>query len=136
MLLTNRVLRDGASHTWTDSANEQVRGSQKGGFQKGGFGGCSPGTKTGTRVRSPKPPFYETALLSPSEPFWCSQKGGFQKGGFGGCSPGTKTGTRVRSPKPPFYETALFSPSERGIFGLNVMILGTCQKARSSKKLE
>ena len=40
---------------------------QKGGFQKGGFGGCSPGTKTGTRVRSPKPPFYETALLSPGE---------------------------------------------------------------------
>ena len=51
------------------------------GFQKGGFGGCSPGTKTGTRVRSrvppgtktgtrvhsPKPPFYETALLSPKE---------------------------------------------------------------------
>ena len=28
---------------------------------------CSPGTKTGTRVRSPKPPFYETALLSPSD---------------------------------------------------------------------
>ena len=25
------------------------------------------GTKTGTRARSPKPPFYETALLSPSE---------------------------------------------------------------------
>ena len=25
--------------------------------------------KTGTRVRSPKPPFYETALLSPSEKF-------------------------------------------------------------------
>ena len=24
---------------------------------------CSPGTKTGTRVHSPKPPFYETALL-------------------------------------------------------------------------
>ena len=23
---------------------------------------CSPGTKNGTRVRSPKPPFYETAL--------------------------------------------------------------------------
>ena len=87
-------------------------GLQKGGFQKGGFGGCPPGTKTGTRVRSPKPPFYETALLSPSEkPLWC-WKGGFQKGGFGGCSPGTKTGTRVRSPKPPFYETALLSPSE------------------------
>ena len=29
--------------------------------------GCSPGTKTGTRVCSPKPPFYETALLSPGE---------------------------------------------------------------------
>ena len=26
---------------------------------------CSPGTKTGMRVHSPKPPFYETALLSP-----------------------------------------------------------------------
>ena len=25
---------------------------------------CSPGTKTGTRAHSPKPPFYETALLS------------------------------------------------------------------------
>ena len=43
--------------------------SEKGGFQKGGFGGCSPGTKTGTRARSPKPPFYETALLSPSDNF-------------------------------------------------------------------
>ena len=39
----------------------------KGGFQKGGFGGCSPGTKTGTRVRSPKPPFYESTHLSPSD---------------------------------------------------------------------
>ena len=28
---------------------------------------CSPGTKTGTRAHSPKPPFYETALVSPSE---------------------------------------------------------------------
>ena len=28
---------------------------------------CSPGTKTGTRAHSPKPPFYETALLSPSD---------------------------------------------------------------------
>ena len=47
------------------STNDPFWCSQKGGFQKGGFGGCSPGTKTGTRVRSPKPPFYETALLSP-----------------------------------------------------------------------
>ena len=28
---------------------------------------CSPRTKTGMRVHSPKPPFYETALLSPSD---------------------------------------------------------------------
>ena len=28
---------------------------------------CSPGTKTGMRVHSPKPPFYEPALLSPSD---------------------------------------------------------------------
>ena len=28
---------------------------------------CSPRTKTGMRVRSPKPPFYKTALLSPSD---------------------------------------------------------------------
>ena len=28
---------------------------------------CSPGTKTGTRAQAPTPPFYETALLSPSE---------------------------------------------------------------------
>ena len=27
---------------------------------------CFPGTKTGTRVHLPKPPFYETALLSSS----------------------------------------------------------------------
>ena len=27
-------------------------------LQKGGFGGCSPGTKTGTRAHSPKPPLY------------------------------------------------------------------------------
>ena len=74
---------------------EILGGTQKGGFQKGGFWrmfprnenrndgtfrcspgtkhrnegtfACSPATKTGTRVHSPKPPFYETALLSPSE---------------------------------------------------------------------
>ena len=48
---------------------------------------CSPGTKTGTREHSPKPPFYETALLSPSDTrgnaletvlfssvsFWCKE---------------------------------------------------------------
>ena len=30
---------------------------------------CSPGTKTGTRVHSPKPPFYKTALLFPLDNF-------------------------------------------------------------------
>ena len=34
---------------------------------KGTFA-CSLGTKTGTRVHSPKPPFYETALLSLNHP--------------------------------------------------------------------
>ena len=45
--------------------------------QNEGTFACSPGTKTGTRARSPKPPFYETALLSPRDklglqrvPFW------------------------------------------------------------------
>ena len=28
---------------------------------------CSPGTRTGTRVHSPKPPFYKTALVSPGD---------------------------------------------------------------------
>ena len=40
-------------------------GSQKGGFQKGGFGGCPPGTKTGTRVHSPKPPFWKPPFYLP-----------------------------------------------------------------------
>ena len=42
-----------------------IGGSQKGGFQKGGFGGCSPGMKTGTRVRSPKPPFWKPPFYLP-----------------------------------------------------------------------
>ena len=58
-------------------------------LKKGGFGGCSPGTKTGTRIRSDDPPERKP-----------------ERG-----SPGTKTGTRAHSPKPPFYETALSSPS-------------------------
>ena len=33
---------------------------------------CSPRTKNGTRVHSPKPPFYETALSSAS--FWKAQR--------------------------------------------------------------
>ena len=34
-----------------------------------------PERKPGTRVHSPKPPFYETALLSPSDPFWFNWTG-------------------------------------------------------------
>ena len=34
-------------------------GWQKGGLQKSGFGGCSPGTKTGTRVHSDVPPEWK-----------------------------------------------------------------------------
>ena len=51
----------------TENAPSQVvfGSSQKGGFQKGGFGGCSPGTKTGTRVRSPKPPFWKPPFYLP-----------------------------------------------------------------------
>ena len=90
------------------------RGFAKGWFPKGGgFGGCSPGTKTGTRVRSPKPLFWKPPIYLPMTLFGVDKRGWFPKGGgFGGCSPGTKTGTRVRSPKPPFYETAHLSPSE------------------------
>ena len=80
------------SDSYSKGGFVRVGGSQKGGFQKGGFGGCSPGTNkteqgyiqmfpgtkngtrvhldvpwdhTGTRAHSPKPPFYETALLFP-----------------------------------------------------------------------
>ena len=48
---------------------ENFGGSQKDGFQKGGFGGCSPGTKTGTRVRSPKPPFWKPPFYLPTTLF-------------------------------------------------------------------
>ena len=44
---------------------ELFGGSPKGGFQKGGFGGCPPGTKTGTRVHSPKPPFWKPLFYLP-----------------------------------------------------------------------
>ena len=41
----------------------------------------SPGTKTGTRARSPKPPFHENALLSPSDIL-------LELGCCGACGPG------------------------------------------------
>ena len=43
--------------------------------QNEGAFGCSPGTKTGTRAHSPKQPFYETALLSPSDRSLASSSG-------------------------------------------------------------
>ena len=63
-------------------------------FQKGGFDGCSPGTKNRNQGT-----------------FRCSRNETRNEGTFA-CSPGTKTGTRAHSPKPPFYETALLSPSD------------------------
>ena len=60
-----------------------------------GFGGCSPGTKTGTRVRSDVPQERKTGTRVRSH-----------------VPPERKTGTRVHSPKPPFYETALLSPGD------------------------
>ena len=60
------------------------RGSQRGGFQKSGFGGCSPAPKSGTRVPSDVPRYQN------------------QNEGTCGCSPVPKTGTRAHSPKPPF----------------------------------
>ena len=75
------------------------RGFAKGWFPKGWFWRMFPWNENRNEGTFAKTTLLETALLSPSDPFWCSQKGGFQKGGFGGCSPGTKTGTRARSPK-------------------------------------
>ena len=46
-------------------------------FQKGGFGGCSPGTKTGTRAHVDVPPERKTG----------------REGTFA-CSPGTKRGEK------------------------------------------
>ena len=59
-------------------------GLTKGWFPQGWFGGCSPGTKTGTRVHSDVPPERKP-----------------ERGTFA-CPPGTKTGTRAHSPKHPF----------------------------------
>ena len=76
-------------------------------FQKGGFGGSSPRTKTGTRVHSDVPPERkpERGYIRMFPRNENRNEGTFT------CSPGTKTGTRVRSPKPPF-QTALLSPSD------------------------
>ena len=69
-------------------------GTQKGDFQKGGLGGCSP-------ERKPERGYVRMFPRNKN-----------RNGGTFGCSPGTKTGTRVHSPKPPFYETALLSPGD------------------------
>ena len=59
----------------------------------GGFGGCSPGAKTGTRVQSDVP------------------RNENQNEGTFACSPGTKR-TRAHSPKPPLTTKPPFlSPS-------------------------
>ena len=40
---------------WKSAGEQFFVGSQKGGFQKGGFGGCSPAPKPGTRLHSDVP---------------------------------------------------------------------------------
>ena len=62
----------------------------------GGFGGCSPVPKTGTRVHSDVPPVPKHR-----------NEGTFE------CSAVPETGTRAQSPKPPFFETALLFPLGR-----------------------
>ena len=64
-------------------------------FQKGGFGGCAPRTKTGTRVHSDVPP--ERKL----------------ERGYVRIFPRNENRNEVHSPKPPFYETAPLSSSDR-----------------------
>ena len=78
------------------------------GFTKGGFGGCSPVPRAGTRVHSDVPPAPKNR----------------NKGTFG-CVPVPKAGTRADSPKPPFYETAPFQkkPGVRN-FSARIFLLG------------
>ena len=68
------------------------RGSQKGGFQKSGFGGCSLVPKTGTRVHSGVP-WHEKA-----------------EQGYMRMFPGTKNWNKGTFAKTAFYETALLFP--------------------------
>ena len=49
----------------TGNSQSQSSRNTKGWSPKGWFRRMFPGTKTGTRARSPKPPFYETALYLP-----------------------------------------------------------------------
>ena len=52
---------------WNEHQNEGTFGcSHRTKTRNEGTFACSPRTKTGTRAHSPKPPFYETALLSPA----------------------------------------------------------------------
>ena len=64
-------------------------------FQKGGFGGCSSGTKSGTRVPSDVP-----------------RNENRNKGTFA-CSPGMKNRNEGSLSKTTFYETGLLSPLEK-----------------------
>ena len=68
----------------------------RGVFQKSGFGGCSPRTKTRTRVHSDVPPERKPER------------------GYVRMFPRNESGTRAHSPKPPLYETALLSHSDLG----------------------
>ena len=66
-------------------------------FKKGGYGGCSPGTKTGTRVHLDVSPGTKTGTRGRSH-----------------VPLERNTGTRAHSPKPPFCETVLLFPLDYG----------------------
>ena len=96
----------------------KIRGSQKGGFQKGGFGGCSPVPKTGTRVHLddivPLVRITETRVHSDvpryrkPERGYIRQNHPFSKRPFRFLS--TKTGTARAVPRPNHNRTALAWP--------------------------
>ena len=88
-------------HSWFSGVRKRV-------VSKGCFGGCSPGTKTGTRVRSPKPPFWKPPFIS-QWPFFVLTKGWFPKGWFRRMFPRNENRTRVRSPKHPLRNRPFIS---------------------------
>ena len=94
-------------------------GSQKGGFQKGGFGGCPPGTKTGTRVHSPKPPFWKPPFYLPVSLFGVDKRVVSKRVVLADVPPERKPERgyiRQNHPftKPPFYLPVNCNPSARG----------------------
>ena len=107
-----------------------------GGFPKGGFGGCSPGTKTGMRVRSHAPPerkpgirahspkpLYKTALLSPLDRVLTRnrRRNWNRQIRFSGteCATLTQRNRRNRKPEPlePSHPQTVTEPNRTGATG-------------------